>query len=81
MYLAAIVKFAIHRNIVWQANVVMVAAVPIPRDHQLIGFKLYVRIRVNAQWVLKLVIKSSTNIHQYLSEDIWVAYQTVDGTI
>ena len=70
MYLAAIVGLAIHCNVVWQANVDMVAAVPIPRDHQLVSFKLYARIKVDARWALKLVMKSSTNNHRYLSEDI-----------
>ena len=70
MYLIAVVGLAIHRNVVWQADVDMVATVPVPRDHRLVSFKPYTRIKSHSQWVLKLVMKSSTNNYQYLSEDI-----------
>ena len=44
-YLAANVELAIHHNVVWQANVDMVDAMPIPRDHWLVSFKFYSRIK------------------------------------
>jgi hypothetical protein len=70
LHLSAVAGLAIHRDVVvWEADVDMVAAVPIPRDHLLVGFKLYARIKsqcaVERCEVGDEIIKS-TIIHRYL---------------
>jgi hypothetical protein len=71
LYLATVVGLAIHCGVVWKADVDIWLP---PCQYQgiidLLASSSTPGLKVYAQWALKLVMKSSTNIYQYLSEDI-----------